>query len=420
MIGPMALLAAATVWAAPPEWAISGKSASHPAGLYVVGAGSSEESIDLARQAAMADVVRQVKARVKSTSEDERWEASSSSAGNSRGESSWSGAKVQASEEITGIQIAETAQDGKIWYALAVLDRSAFAAPGRTAMREAESDARSRWTEAIRAVDKKRPVEALQALRLVEIARSRFLSGRERAALGEPEALSESFSLGAARTDSLRREILRGLELGRPIDSVETGPDRNWPSGAGLVVRFRGAPVAGIEVDLASPTGQILGTAKTDSNGFSAVRPATDPSTTSTGWSRWSLRPRLDVRPSAELGLWVRLSRSDTRVRLDWDGTVAPEHAFLVKNRLAASGWSIDSIRGTRITARFSTTLKGEIQGFSGQLKRMEAKLVLSRGDARCETSGVGTGPTEDKALAAAIERLAFSSDCLKELLAEH
>ena len=419
MIGPMALLAAATVWAAPPEWAISGKSASHPTGLYVVGAGSSEESVDLARQAAMADVVRQVKSRVKSTSEDERWEASSSSAGNSRGESSWSGAKVQASEEITGIQIAETAQDGKIWYALAVLDRSAFAAPGRAAMREAESDARSRWAEATRAVDKKRPVEALQALRLVEIARSRFLSGRERAALGEPDALSESFSLGAPRTDSLRREIVRGLELGRPIDSVETGPDRNWPADAGLVVRFRGAPVAGLEVDLASPTGQVLGTAKTDSNGFAAVRPTTDPSTTSTGWSRWSLRPRLDVRPSAELGLWVRVSGSSAKIRLDWNGTLPPEQASLVKNRLAAGGWNIDPLHGARITARLSTAIKGEIQGFSGPLKRMEAKLVLSRGQARCEATGIGTGPSEEKAVAAAIERLAFTSDCLKELVGQ-
>lgn len=420
MIGPMALLAAATVWAAPPDWAISGKSGSHPTGLYVVGAGSSEESVDLARQAAMADVVRQVKARVKSTSEDERWEASSSSAGKSRGESSWSGAKVQASEEITGIQIAETAQDGKIWYALAVLDRSAFAAPGRTAMREAEADAQSRWIEARQAVDQKRPTEALQALRLVEVSRSRFVSGRERASLGEPDALSESFTLGASRTDSLRREIVRGLELSRSIDSVEAGADRNWPSDAGLVVRFRGAPVSGIEVDLASPTGQVLGTAKTDSNGFAAVRPTTEPSTTSTGWSRWSLRPKLDVRPPAELGLWVRLSRSSARIRLDWSATVPPEQASLVKNRLAASGWSIDSIRGTRITARLSTSIKGEIQGFSGPLKRMEARLVLSRNEARCETSGVGTGPTEEKAVAAAIDRLAFPSDCLKELLVQH
>jgi hypothetical protein len=372
--------------------------------------------VDLARQAAMADVVRQVKSRVKSTSEDERWEASSSSSGNSRGESSWSGAKVQASEEITGIQIAETAQDGKIWYALAVLDRSAFAAPGRTAMREAEADARSRWAEAIQAVGQKRPVEALQALRLVEASRSRFQSGRERASLGEPDALSESFSLDAPRTDSLRREIVRGLELRRSIDSVETGPDRNWPSDAGLSVRFRGAPIAGIEVELAS-SGQILGTAKTDSNGFAAVRPTTQPATTSTGWARWSLRPRLDVRPAAELGLWVRLSGSEARVRLDWNGTIAPEQALRVRNRLAAAGWMIEASKGTRIEATLSTASKGEIQGFSGPLKRMEAKLVLSRGDARCETSGVGTGPSEDKAVAAAIDRLSLPSDCLKELV---
>ncbi len=420
MIGPMALLAAATVWAAPPEWAISGKSGSHPAALYVVGAGSSEESVDLARQAAMADVVRQVKSRVKSTSEDERWEASSSSAGKSRGESSWSGAKIQASEEITGIQIAETAQDGKIWYALAVLDRSAFAAPGRTAMREAEADGQSRWEQAFQAVDKKRPVEALQALRLVEGSRSRFLSGRERAALGEPDALSESFSLGATRVDSLRREIVRGLELRRSIDSIEAGSDRNWPSSAGLSIRFRGVPVAGVEVELASPTGQVLGTAKTDSNGFAAVGPTTYPATTSTGWSRWSLRPKLDVRPPAELGLWVRLSGSSAKVRLDWSGSVAPEQVSLVKIRLAASGWTIDSAHGTRLAARLSTTSKGEIQGFSGPLKRMEARLTLSREAARCEATGVGTGPTEDKAVAAAIERMSFPSDCLKELLVQH
>lgn len=419
MRGSMALLIAASVWAAPPEWAISGKSAHHPLSLWVVGAGSSGESIDLARQAAMADVVRQVKSRVKSTSEDERWEVSSSSAGNTRGESAWSGAKVQASEEIAGIQIAETAQDGKIWYALAVLERAAFAAPGRTAMREADADAQARLKAAVESIGNRRPLDALDALRQVEANRSKFDNGRDRAALGEPDALQESFSIQRATVDSLRREMARGFEFRRSIDSVEVGADRIWPTSAGLSVKFRGLAVTGLDVDLSGPNGQNLGTARTDSTGFAAVRPATVPATNTTGWSRWSLRPRLDLRPSAELALMVRVGGSQKKIHLDWSGASTSAQRLLVKNRLEAAGWSIDQTKGSELAAQLFVVSKGEVQGFSDALKRYEAKLVLTRGSARCEAVGVGTASTDEKAVANAIERINLPAEALRDLLAD-
>jgi len=419
MNGPIALLFAASVWAAPPDWAISGKSASHPSALWVVGAGSSSESVDLARQAAMADVVRQVRSRVKSTSEDEHWEASSSNAGRSKGESSFTGAKVQASEEIAGIQVAETAQDDKIWYALAVLDKSAFAAPGRAAMREAEADGRDRLAAAVEALNNRRPLEALDALSRVEADRSKYNSGRDRASLGEPEVLTESFSIPQAQVDSLRREVARGFELRRRLDSVEVGADKSWPAATGIAIRFRQSPVVGLDVDLAGPNGQILGTGRTDSAGVALVHPNTLPSATNSAWSRWSLRPRLDLRPAAELGLMVRIVSSSAKIRLDWTDPVNFDARDLVKNRLAANGWSLDPAKGVALKAQLFQTSKGEVAGFSETLKRWEVKLVLTRGSSRSEAVGLGTGSTDAKAVENAIGKLSFSPDALRDLLSD-
>jgi hypothetical protein len=419
MNGPVALLLAASVWATPPDWAVSGKSLSHPSALWVVGAGSSTESVDLARQAAMADVVRQIRSRVKSTSEDEHWEASSSQVGRTKGETSWTGSKVQAAEEITGIQIAETAQDGRVWYAMAVLDKSAFAAPGRAAMREAETEGRERLAGAIDGLNQRHPVEALDALARVEIARSKFNTGRDRAALGETDALSESFPISQTQVDSLRREVARGLELRRRVDSVEVGADKNWPAAAGLGVRFRGVPVAGLDVDLVGPTGQILGTNRTDSSGFAPVHPGQLPTTTNSGWSRWSLRPRLELRPGAEIGLMVKMVSSSTRIRLDWVGSVDLEPRELVRNRLAANGWTLDATKGVPIKAQLSKSPKGEVAGFSETLKRWEVRLVLIRGAVRYEATGLGTGNTDAKAVENAIAKLAFPPETLRELLHE-
>jgi len=425
MIGPVAWLAAALtwaaapLWAATPDWVVSGKSQSHPSALYVVGTGSSTESVDLARQAAMADVVRQIRARVRSSSEDEHWEESSTTAGRSRGESSWTGAQVKATEEVEGIQIAETARDGKTWYAMAVLDKSAYAAPGRTAMREADEDGIQRGEDARKALDRRRPLEALDDLHQIEVDRSRFRSGRERAALGEPEALDESFSIPHATCDSLQREIAGGFQFHRSKDSIATGADATWPDSAGLAVGFRGSPVVGLEVDLVDPAGQILGTAKTDSTGFAAPKPSRLPTEIQSIWTRWAFRPRLDLRPHAEIGLAVRIVRSTARVRLNWSDAIDDFLIASIEDRLTSAGWSIDRGQGTPIASQLQLVPKGEVQGFSGSLHRMEARLVLSRNSARIECVGVGTGRTSDLAAKNAIERMPIPPEAIRELLGE-
>lgn len=423
MVGPLTRRAlawawlAASLWAAPPEWAVSGRSPRHPPALYVLGTGSSTESVDLARQAAMADVVRQIRSRIRSTTEDERWESSSSADGRGRGESSFTGAKVRASEEVEGIQIAETARDGKTWYALAILERSAFAAPGRTAMREAESDARARWDAAVDAVGKKRPREALDALRRIAADRSLFLEARDRAALGEPDALGESFALPEARTDSLRREIARGFRFRRLRDSVVAGADQSWPDSTGLAVEFTGAPVSGLEVDLLDPSGRIAGTAITDSNGCAAPRPSQPSSTLSPGWARWAFRPRLELHPSPELGLSVRWMASLARVRLEWLDSTDAATRTVVENRLSEAGWLFDPGAENTLAARLRFSPKGDVQGFSGSLHRIEARLSLSRNTARVEAVGVGTGGTTELAARNALERITIPPGGLRELV---
>jgi hypothetical protein len=147
------------------------------------------------------------------------------------------------------------------------------------------------------------------------------------------------------------------------------------------------------------------------------VHSTTVPAATNSSWSRWSLRPRLDLRPAAELGLMVRIVSSSVRIRLEWAGSARQETKDLVKNRLAALGWTLDPYKGAGLKAQLFESAKGEVAGFSETLKRREVKLVLTRGAARIEATGLGTGSTDAKAVENAINKISFSPQALGDLL---
>jgi hypothetical protein len=121
----IALLLANTIaFAKPPDW-VNGQSNRFPDGLYLVGVGQAN-SRDRAKSDALASIAKIFRARIEQQTTD--WEKYIQI--ESRGKTEIEQKKAMESltdistdKVIEGAQIIETAQDGAIYYALAVIDR---------------------------------------------------------------------------------------------------------------------------------------------------------------------------------------------------------------------------------------------------------------------------------------------------------
>jgi len=388
-----ALLAGATfVVAAPPDWAVTSQWPACPPSTCWVGVGSGPTA-DKARQASMADISRQVRARIRSSTSDSRWEE-----GGRSGESATDQDNVKSDEQIAGIQIVQTAQDGATWYALATLERSDLAAPGRAAMDAAASDAVDRIKRLRAALNSSHPQEAAEQLSALDMDRRKFQDGRDQAALGEPQARSREFPLSAPVRDSFARVLRTGLKLEGP-DTVEVS--RDHPESATLAARasWNGAPVSDMVLELDGPGGAVLANGRTDTSGRVVLHPK------SGGGDSWTLR----TQPGA-------LSSEPRKVAVRWTGTVKSFRLKLapasetwridLAKALARSGWSLDEGSGRTLSATLKTTAKGELDGMAGALLRYEVGLVLDAEGRQTSCTATAAGSTSDAAIRAAVSRL--------------
>jgi len=387
----LVLIGAAVACAAPPQW-VSGKWNGCPPSSCWVGIGTGSTA-DQAREAALADVSRQVRARVRSNVRDSHWEDDGRV-----GDASSSQSNVRTDEKFDGIQVVESAQDGATWYALATLDRSTLAAPGRAAMDEATKDAIDRIARVRLAIVAHRPQEASEELSALSADRAKFLDGRDRAALGELSALSEEFPLSAPVRDSFQRVLRAGLELSAP-DTVAVSRERPDTAQWNAEVRWKGAPVAELDLELRGVGGKVLAQARTDSRGQAHFHPQ--------GVSGKSLTLR--VRP----GL---LASAERIVALRWTGAVrsyrlSPDQAAQtwrteLSQALDRSGWILDQGSQRKLVAVLKTTSKGRIEGLGDPVVRMEAKVSLQAGEREISCAATGFGPDETEATRAAVRKL--------------
>ena len=388
-----ALLTGTTlVVASHPDWAVSGQWPACPPATCWVGVGSSATA-DKARQASMADISRQVRARIRSSTSDSRWEE-----GGRSGESATDQDNVKSDEQIAGIQIVQTAQDGATWYALATLERSDLAAPGRAAMDAASDDAVDRIKRLRAALNSSHPQEAAEQLSALDLDRRKFQDGREEAALGEPQARSQEFPLSAPVRDSFSRVLRTGLKLEVP-DTVEVS--RDHPDAATLSAKasWNGTPVADLALELDGPGGAVLANGRTDASGRVLLHPK------SGGGDSWTLRTQSGS-----------LASEPGKVAVRWTGTVKSFQLKLapasetwrndLSKALARSGWSLDEGAGRILSVSLKTTAKGELDGMAGALLRYEVKAGLDAEGHQTTCTATAAGATPDAAIRAAVNRL--------------
>lgn len=386
----LALLAASVAsLGAVPDWVASGKWNGCPPSRCWVGVGSSEQSADKARQAAIADIAHQVSVRVKSDTRNLLTED-----GGKADESSSARSVLKADERLEGVRIVESAQDGGTWYALAILERSALAAPGRAEMEKAAAEASDRIPRVRAALAESRVQEAVDELSSIERARRRFTDGQKSASLGEPDALREEFPLSQPVRDSFQREIVSGLRIQAP-DTIRAGGARTVVP---VAVSWRGTPVGDLDLELSGRDGSVVSEARSGPDGralFVVQQLRAQP---------LAIRARSSSLSSVTRSLTAAKAGGDHPFRLVLDATSSGWRKEIT-DALVRSGWRLED-RGSALTVSLKTEKQGEISGFSGTLVRMRVQLTFQVSGSESSCSSIHADSDPDAAVKAAIRKL--------------
>jgi hypothetical protein len=117
------------------QWVTSGRDIEYPNDLYFVGVGMSERGPEAAKQSAMVEVKKQITVKVNASMLDEQMSLTSGGRETSMNRVE-SRSKLTTSGEVQGIEVVKTATQGKIAYALAVLDKKNFTSNCRAKIAE--------------------------------------------------------------------------------------------------------------------------------------------------------------------------------------------------------------------------------------------------------------------------------------------
>jgi len=134
IIGVMLLAIALTAFAGD-QWVTAGRDIEYPNDLYFVGVGLSERGPDAAKQNAMVEVKKQITVKVNASMLDEQMSLTAGGRETSINRIE-SRSRLTTSGDVQGIEVVKTATQGKITYALAVLDKKNFVSNCRAKIAE--------------------------------------------------------------------------------------------------------------------------------------------------------------------------------------------------------------------------------------------------------------------------------------------
>ncbi|MFH0920243.1 MAG: CsgG/HfaB family protein [Fibrobacterota bacterium] len=129
------------------EWVTTGKTAEFPNEMYFVGVGMSDRGMDAAKNNAQIEVKKQISVSVNSTILDQMSSSTINGSENFSSKSE-SRAMLTTSGDVQGIQVVQTTQQGKLFYALAVLDKANFVSNTKTKIQELKKDLNNMMTGA--------------------------------------------------------------------------------------------------------------------------------------------------------------------------------------------------------------------------------------------------------------------------------
>ncbi len=268
--------AIAGVRAQVPDWYASHKSVKFPSDLYLIGVGSAtgDNAIEKAKKAAQTDLVSQIRvqiqAQVKNVSESYQFNK------NEQLYSDFSSnVRTAVSDEIMGMEIAETATDPSTGtsYALVVLDREKYCGNLRNEMDSGWKQAADLRAASLEAMKKGRVNDALQSLM---DARSTIPPLLTKQALynvvsNTPYKPTADFGPSALTTDI--RDLLSGIKLTKKSGDGQRGKiGETFPAPFVVLATLGGegksVPVVGGTIIFETSDNTKVGEATTDDQGL--------------------------------------------------------------------------------------------------------------------------------------------------------
>jgi TolB-like protein len=108
------------------QWTTTGSDIAYPSEMYFVGVGMSERGFDAAKQSAVVEIKKQISVHVSASMLDEQSSVTKSGGQELSTSHAESRARLTTSGQLQGAEVVKTAMQGKIYCALAVLDKNNF------------------------------------------------------------------------------------------------------------------------------------------------------------------------------------------------------------------------------------------------------------------------------------------------------
>jgi len=425
-----------------PEWARTGGHPKYPAAFYILGVGVSEESLDRARDEARAEVVKQIRVKISSevvslvreVRQDERAYFSSELRSRTR---------MLADETVAGVRIVETAQEGGIFYALAVLDRNRFAGELGQEVREGAEAARRLTKDAEGALGAGRLVPAIADLvRAADLAYE-VLAKRSVWQAISPVPVEHIEVPSPDGILSRARAILAGVRMEKlGGDGQTSAPGEMLPEP--LTVRLtcvhggKVIPLGGVSVRFERIPGGKLQDVPTAEDGTASVRlTASVPEGGRQDVVQVRARPiwadvpkgLLRQVPKHEVRFYYGIELKGYPVRISVrteDGEPCPKVEKKLAKVLDRLGYVVDPEAPLALRGEVSKVEAKEVSGYAGPLTLLEVELQLSlvevgKGTVLASTSftGKGLGKREREAFRKALRKIKINKEDLSGALGQ-
>ena len=412
------------------DWISSGSDPAYPPDLYFVGTGLSDKSVDAAKANAMVDVRKQISVHVSaSTFEELRSEIS----GNIEASASRSDSRslLTTSGDLHGIQIAKTEQSGKLWYALAYLDKGIFIKSAKAHIAELKLDEKTNVENAKGDISAGKFGSAFRSLSAARHDIGEILEQRTLLSAAAAPGDAERLEITDADIAKLYEGCVSAAKLEKISGDNQTISVGDVPADPFVVrVSAEGSGISGILIELRDESGKLLMEKISDASGKIEF-PLGEKALSSVGTHSYKVIMNLPVSSTLktilessaqEFSYTVRSNPANAKIEVNCAADLAQDQALILadaKKLLAKYDILEDSSSGYTVVLDVKGSEAGNVSGLSETHTFVKTAVTLGfslkndDGKVLSAFSKTGTGMASSfgKSVASALANLQIKSE---------